>query len=344
MDPTFSNIWSNPVTANEEAYRKRSESVGSVSQSPQSSMLLSGQEPQESPLKPQSRPLRLVTQFTNASPHACVSAYPTQSNSPFLLRRDEHRYIPTAFTPPPRSPPLRMDNSFPPTPFGASPKLDSTHLSNAVNQLAQQTRSISFSRDKEAEFELPNSPRRSLKSPVNPPPSSCPWPTRIQRSSSIRQVIFPQDPSPVEFEFANSLLVPTSNPGPVSTTTKSVPNLEVPKSEKGKIPDTVDIELLKDIPAWLRSLRLHKYTPIFCPNEQKAHARSHGQAVELMNMSDQAVQESIVDCMNGKQVWTWREMIALNDEQLEIIGVAALGARRKMLKVFELVNDFLNDL
>lgn len=34
-------------------------------------------------------------------------------------------------------------------------------------------------------------------------------------------------------------------------------------------------------------------------------------------------------------------MIEFDDEQLEALGVAALGARRKMLKVFELVKAHL---
>ncbi|CAG8674962.1 4137_t:CDS:2 [Funneliformis caledonium] len=56
----------------------------------------------------------------------------------------------------------------------------------------------------------------------------------------------------------------------------------------------------KDIPQWLRSLRLHKYTPVF----------------EGMN---------------------YKEIIELDDSELEQKGVAALGARRKMLKEFEKV-------
>lgn len=59
---------------------------------------------------------------------------------------------------------------------------------------------------------------------------------------------------------------------------------------------------LIDIPAWLRSLRLHKYNSIF----------------ESMK---------------------WQDMIRLDDEQLSAKGVAALGARRKMLKVFEQVKQ-----
>ncbi len=73
-----------------------------------------------------------------------------------------------------------------------------------------------------------------------------------------------------------------------------------PKKEKGKIPENIDITLLEDIPAWFRSLRLHKYTPLF--------------------ESD-----------------NWREIVILDDAALQRKGVAALGARRKMLKVFEMV-------
>lgn len=64
--------------------------------------------------------------------------------------------------------------------------------------------------------------------------------------------------------------------------------------------DPTDPTLLQDIPAWLRSLRLHKYTD---------------------NLKD----------------LKWNELVELNDEQLEKRGVNALGARRKMLKVFDQV-------
>lgn len=72
--------------------------------------------------------------------------------------------------------------------------------------------------------------------------------------------------------------------------------------DKGKIPDKIELELLEDIPTWLRSLRLHKYTPIF---------------------------ESM----------SWKEMVILNDDELTQKGVAALGARRKLLKVFAMVQE-----
>jgi len=64
--------------------------------------------------------------------------------------------------------------------------------------------------------------------------------------------------------------------------------------------DPTDPSLLQDIPSWLRSLRLHKYTD---------------------NLKD----------MN------WTELVELDEKALEDRGVNALGARRKMLKVFEQV-------
>ncbi|KAJ3534831.1 hypothetical protein NM208_g7384 [Fusarium decemcellulare] len=64
--------------------------------------------------------------------------------------------------------------------------------------------------------------------------------------------------------------------------------------------DPTDPTLLQDIPSWLRSLRLHKYTD---------------------NLKDMK----------------WTDLIELDDKALEERGVNALGARRKMLKVFDQV-------
>ncbi|KAL6715711.1 Flap-structured DNA-binding and RNA-binding protein [Lecanora helva] len=66
--------------------------------------------------------------------------------------------------------------------------------------------------------------------------------------------------------------------------------------------DPTDPSLLQDIPSWLRSLRLHKYTD---------------------NLKD----------------FKWTELVELDDKGLEDRGVNALGARRKMLKVFEQVKE-----
>ncbi|KAJ5586771.1 uncharacterized protein N7459_002536 [Penicillium hispanicum] len=70
--------------------------------------------------------------------------------------------------------------------------------------------------------------------------------------------------------------------------------------------DPTDPSLLKDIPSWLRSLRLHKYTD---------------------NLKD----------------LKWTELVELDDKALEERGVNALGARNKMLKVFEQVKDARTD-
>ncbi len=64
--------------------------------------------------------------------------------------------------------------------------------------------------------------------------------------------------------------------------------------------EVADLATLNDVAAWLRQLRLHKYTPNF----ESSH---------------------------------WKEMVVMDDKALEDKGVAALGARRKMLKTFELV-------
>lgn len=82
-----------------------------------------------------------------------------------------------------------------------------------------------------------------------------------------------------------------------------------PRSRRGtsKPPeDPTDPALLADISQWLRSLRLHKYTD---------------------NLKD----------------LKWQELVTLSDEDLEKRGVNALGARRKMLKVFEQVNEAIKE-
>nr|POE93269.1 protein vts1 [Quercus suber] len=66
--------------------------------------------------------------------------------------------------------------------------------------------------------------------------------------------------------------------------------------------DPTDLTLLKDIPNWLRTLRLHKYTD---------------------NLKDMK----------------WQDLVALDEEGLEKKGVAAKGARTKLLKVFEQVRE-----
>ncbi|KAI0292673.1 hypothetical protein B0F90DRAFT_1671086 [Multifurca ochricompacta] len=64
--------------------------------------------------------------------------------------------------------------------------------------------------------------------------------------------------------------------------------------------DDFDPAVLSDVAGWLRSLRLHKYTPNF-------------------------------------EGMRWKDMVVMDEAALEAQGVAALGARRKMLKTFETV-------
>lgn len=70
----------------------------------------------------------------------------------------------------------------------------------------------------------------------------------------------------------------------------------------GQEEDVADLKLLQDIPAWLRVLRLHKYTPNFENTD-------------------------------------WKDIVVMSDKDLVDKGVAALGARRKMLKTFEVVRE-----
>ncbi|GMG19047.1 unnamed protein product [Ambrosiozyma monospora] len=65
-------------------------------------------------------------------------------------------------------------------------------------------------------------------------------------------------------------------------------------------------KLLNDIPAWLKALRLHKYTE------------------NLKNLK-------------------WQDMIELNDSQLCDLGVGTVGARNKLLKSFTFVKENLHE-
>lgn len=81
-----------------------------------------------------------------------------------------------------------------------------------------------------------------------------------------------------------------------------LPRTGQPTPASGHEEDVTDIKLLQDVPNWLRVLRLHKYTPNF----------------ESMD---------------------WHDIVVMDDKKLEEKGVAALGARRKMLKTFEQVRE-----
>lgn len=95
---------------------------------------------------------------------------------------------------------------------------------------------------------------------------------------------------------------PTSRDNSQHPSRESSPGPVPPKETRSKRSMYIDIELLSDIGAWLRSCRLHKYTG---------------------NLSGM----------------TWQEVILLDNHDLELRGVNALGARRKLLKMFEEVRE-----
>lgn len=127
----------------------------------------------------------------------------------------------------------------------------------------------------------------------------------------------PQSAAKVKKGSHGNWRTPSSAKYPGSALRSSLPKSGVPKSsglkssglkssgldsasmESPRVED-FNPELLNDIPAWLRSLRLHKYTA----------------------------------CFEGM---SWQEMVGLDDVILEKKGVAALGARRRLLKTFDYV-------
>jgi len=88
---------------------------------------------------------------------------------------------------------------------------------------------------------------------------------------------------------------PGAGSGPGGGKSSGIANGGVKKDE-----EDFDPVILSDVPGWLRTLRLHKYTPNF-------------------------------------EGMSWKEMVTMDEQALEAQGVAALGARRKMLKTFEVV-------
>ncbi|CDR39039.1 CYFA0S02e11232g1_1 [Cyberlindnera fabianii] len=79
-----------------------------------------------------------------------------------------------------------------------------------------------------------------------------------------------------------------------------------PKSPAINPKQITNPKLLADIPSWLKTLRLHKYTP----------------------------------CL---QDTPWKELIYFDDEKLTQKGVTAMGARGKLLKAFEVVRQYYED-
>lgn len=159
--------------------------------------------------------------------------------------------------------------------------------------------------------------RPQLARQTSPRPTS-PYPPGFQQYAALSPVsvmggqpyLNPYDTSPViaPQEFQGYL----SDQGDRRGTSPSFSARKYPSpttrrsSSTTKQEDPLDPNLLNDIPAWLRSLRLHKYT------------------------------DNLQDVKGGVMA-----LAQLSDQDLERRGVSAVGARRKLLKCFEQVKSGL---
>jgi hypothetical protein len=144
----------------------------------------------------------------------------------------------------------------------------------------------------------PTSQRQSQAQPKKPShlgdaktwrtPTSAKYPGSALRSSGLRASAL----KGASLKSAGLQSAGLPSAGLMSSGLDSASSLATPREED------FDPEMLNDIPAWLRSLRLHKYT----------------------------------SCFDGL---TWQDMVVLDDATLEAKGVAALGARRRLLRTFE---------
>jgi SAM domain (Sterile alpha motif) len=163
----------------------------------------------------------------------------------------------------------------------------------------------------------PQQMRQQLPRQTSPRPTS-PYPPGFQQYSALSPIglmggqpyLNPYDTSPVlaSQEFQGYL----SDQGDRRGTSPSFSARKYPSpttrrsSSTTKQEDPLDPNLLTDIPAWLRSLRLHKYT------------------------------DNLQDVKGGVM-----GLAQLSDQDLERRGVSAVGARRKLLKCFEQVKSGL---
>lgn len=135
---------------------------------------------------------------------------------------------------------------------------------------------------------------RSIKPQSTTPPASFGQNGGVHSSASFGH--------PVTSNSSISTSSNPANPGGAGSGSGDSPTAPAtsPNSTASMPPEIANVELLNNIAAWLKLLRLHKYT----------------------------------DCLKGVP---WRELVELTDEQLESRGVKALGARRKLLKAFDAV-------
>ncbi|KAI5953615.1 VTS1 [Candida jiufengensis] len=136
---------------------------------------------------------------------------------------------------------------------------------------------------------------------------------RISNSSSVPTTSSHQINNNNRNNFNSSMGLKNRISSPISThmqqqniSTSSL-NSQTGTVSSSSMPNEVSsIDLLNNIPAWLKLLRLHKYTDFL------------------------------------KDIY-WKELIELDNDALEEKGVAALGARRKLLKAFEMVKEVHGD-
>lgn len=154
---------------------------------------------------------------------------------------------------------------------------DDAHARGRLHQRQQQSHGVSAS--------VPAAPRPVSAVNVNGTPMAQSSTTMASTASSDEDI--KKTESLLKLASLNSVNHPQAPPAP-------------PKSPMP--PDITTLQLLNNIPAWLKALRLHKYTEI------------------LKHLS-------------------WKVMVTLNDEDLAQLGIATVGARRKLLKAFALVRE-----
>ncbi|CEG75691.1 Putative Protein VTS1 [Rhizopus microsporus] len=171
-----------------------------------------------------------------------------------------------------------------------------------VRQRTNVVGPIGTERPKSADISQWNLPGQySVWSQIQPPPTEDTFNrrTRINQQRTAAANNIPAVPETAEdYSMKNNASDDSRRRSSSATTTTTTAGKESNSNNNKKPSEVVDMELLKDVPAWLRSLRLHKYNPIFGDMR-------------------------------------WQDMVKMSDQELLNKGVAALGARRKMLKVFE---------
>jgi hypothetical protein len=170
----------------------------------------------------------------------------------------------------------------------AALKLSALSTINSRAQLESQRKKLPVERGRAAYYVLDEYNRNSS--------SSVPPPQRVNYYDSINQQ---QRPPKQKHDLVHTPQKGMNNPHANLTSPQ-------PKSPAVNPKQITNPKLLNDIPAWLKTLRLHKYT--------------------------QALQGI-----------PWKELIYLTDEQLEGKGVSAMGARGKLLKAFDIVRQYYED-